>query len=768
MLHSFLPSEPPVLRLPEYYACWENLVDRLPELNATESSGKEISSLPLLSLTPLTIPQTRRAYVVLSMITHSYIWGNSLATCSLLPKNIAIPFYTICKSLGLPPVITHSAVDLWNWKLIDPSAPPIVENIELISSFTGTESETTFHAVMTEIEAIGSEIIPHLSKIPTLIAEKNTTSLLEILSLFPLTMNKITLTLSKMYLTCSPEIFYNTLRKFLKGWGYDPKIPDGLTFEGVPEAPTPIKCHGGSAGQSSLIRLFDIIFNIKHSPSSNTYLQDMLNYMPETHRNFLNIISSQLITSPLDIHITNTKDTLLTKAYNNCIESLTLFRNKHMALVHTYVIKIDKKTKGTGDTALKSFLKSCETATAKKKLNPESVTPFNVEGDIDYVKLTKQFGTELIDFPLLERFQQVTGTPPHPWLLRGKFFSHRELNRILDAHEKGEPIALYTGRGPSSESLHLGHLIPFLFTKWLQDTFNCTLIIQIADDEKFYFKQLDFAEIYRLGQENSKDIIACGFNPKKTFIFSNRDYRLSEKSFEALVSQMKKLISAKQVAKIFGFGDKITVSNSDGTLTEHYVFNEETTVGMLDWPFYQSAAAFSESFPHLFQGKKALILVPYAIDQDAYFRLARDIAPKMNLPKPCSIISKFLPSLTGSSGKMSSSTSAETTLFLTDDPSIIRKKIMKYSFSGGGGNGSLADHKKFGGNITTDIAYQYLTYFEMDDARLNTIREGFTTGLITCTEMKTILADKIISLFTEHQTRRKTVTDEELHQFYQK
>lgn len=24
--------------------------------------------------------------------------------------------------------------------------------------------------------------------------------------------------------------------------------------------------------------------------------------------------------------------------------------------------------------------------------------------------------------------------------------------------------------GPSSESLHLGHLVPFLFTKWLQET----------------------------------------------------------------------------------------------------------------------------------------------------------------------------------------------------------------------------------------------------------------------------------------------------------
>ena len=44
--------------------------------------------------------------------------------------------------------------------------------------------------------------------------------------------------------------------------------------------------------------------------------------------------------------------------------------------------------------------------------------------------------------------------------------SRRDMHLILDAVEKGSPFFLYTGRGPSSEAMHLGHLIPFLFTKW--------------------------------------------------------------------------------------------------------------------------------------------------------------------------------------------------------------------------------------------------------------------------------------------------------------
>ena len=61
----------------------------------------------------------------------------------------------------------------------------------------------------------------------------------------------------------------------------------------------------------------------------------------------------------------------------------------------------------------------------------------------------------------------------------GIFFSHRDLDIVLDNYEKGKPMYLYTGRGPSSEALHLGHLIPFMFTKYLQDVFGCILVVQV-------------------------------------------------------------------------------------------------------------------------------------------------------------------------------------------------------------------------------------------------------------------------------------------------
>lgn len=89
------------------------------------------------------------------------------------------------------------------------------------------------------------------------------------------------------------------------------------------------------------------------------------------------------------------------------------------------------------------------------------ITPWEVTSTttIDYLKLIHQFGCQPIDGALVKRFEKVTKMKAHPWLRRGIFFSHKDLDLVLNAYEKGEEIYLYTGRGPSSESLHLGHMV---------------------------------------------------------------------------------------------------------------------------------------------------------------------------------------------------------------------------------------------------------------------------------------------------------------------
>ena len=76
-----------------------------------------------------------------------------------------------------------------------------------------------------------------------------------------------------------------------------------------------------------------------------------------------------------------------------------------------------------------------------------------------------------------------------------------------DLYEQKKPFYLYTGRGPSSDAMHLGHLVPFIMTKWLQETFDVPLVIQLTDDEKFLWKNLELEECERLARENTKGFL---------------------------------------------------------------------------------------------------------------------------------------------------------------------------------------------------------------------------------------------------------------------
>jgi tryptophanyl-tRNA synthetase len=236
-----------------------------------------------------------------------------------------------------------------------------------------------------------------------------------------------------------------------------------------------------------------------------------------------------------------------------------------------------------------------EEKTAEEK--EQVVDPWNVESDgaIDYDRLIVKFGSQRLTEDLISRIERVTNRRAHRFLRRGLYFSHRDLTQMLNLVESGKKFYLYTGRGPSSEALHLGHTIPFFFTKWLQDAFDCPLVIQLTDDEKFLFKQeLKLEECHRLAFENVKDIIACDFDVKKTFIFSDLDYI---QHLYPTILKIQKLVTYSQARSIFGFQP---VDN----------------IGKTAFPAVQAAPAFSSSFPIPLRGAKDMpCLVPCAIDQ---------------------------------------------------------------------------------------------------------------------------------------------------------
>ena len=258
------------------------------------------------------------------------------------------------------------------------------------------------------------------------------------------------------------------------------------------------------------------------------------------------------------------------------------------------------------------------------------VTPWHVEGDIDYDKLTKQFGTERISSELLDRIKKNTGED-HFMLRRGVFFSHREMNRILEDYEKGKKFFLYTGRGPSGHT-HIGHLVPWVFAKWLQEKFDVNMYFQLTDDEKFYAKSnLTLEDTKKFAYENALDFIALGFKPENTKIIINT------RNIQTLYP------IAAQVAK------KVNFSNTKGV----FGFTNETNIGMIFYTSLQSAPCFIEDKP---------VLIPLGVDQDPHFRITRDVAPKIGKQKPALIHNIMIPGLEGPGGKMSASSEIKSIL----------------------------------------------------------------------------------------------------------
>ncbi|MBR9703954.1 tryptophan--tRNA ligase [Candidatus Pacearchaeota archaeon] len=363
--------------------------------------------------------------------------------------------------------------------------------------------------------------------------------------------------------------------------------------------------------------------------------------------------------------------------------------------------------------------------------NNSIVTPWEVSGNVDYEKLIKEFGVEKINDSTLRRLKKHTKNL-HFMLRRKIFFAGRDINWILDEFDKGNKFFLYTGRAPGGP-VHLGHLMIWIFTKWLQDMFDCELWFQFPNEEKVLFnKNLTFKKVDEYMYENMADIIALGFNPKKTkFIIDTQHADLMYKP----ACEISKKITFNMVKSSFG----MTGSTNIGSI------------------FYTSMQAVPAILPSILKQKNIPCIIPHAIDQDPHFRITRDILPKLGYYKPASIQCVFLPPLSGTDGKMSSS--KEYSIYTTDDEKTVKKKINKYAFSGGAP--TLEEHRKKGGNPDIDVCFQYLRMLlEDDDKKLEEIYKDYKKGKLLTGDLKKYTIEKINKFLKEHQKKREKAKSE--------
>ncbi|XP_074600695.1 tryptophan--tRNA ligase, cytoplasmic-like [Brevipalpus obovatus] len=381
------------------------------------------------------------------------------------------------------------------------------------------------------------------------------------------------------------------------------------------------------------------------------------------------------------------------------------------------------------------------------------INPWMVENKsgcgIDYQHLIEKFDCSPITKELIERLVKRTQNGHlHHLLKRGLIFAHQDFGTILDQIENNKPFFIYYVRRPSTPSVHLGHLSTLLFIKWLQDEFHVPVVIHITGKEVFYKNDLPSDKVEKMALENAKEIAAIGFDVKKTFIYSERDFLRKCPAF---------LRNVTLAARHLNFA----------SLTSELAFDGSESIGMANYPTIRAAAVMSSSYPFMFNGRDDIpCLMVTAIDQEPYLRMIRGVTKKLNFPTPCTIFPQFLPALQGIFTKANSTESKDvppSCVHLIDSAAQIKNKINKYAFSGGGA--SVEEHKEKGGNCEVDIAYQYLRFFLEDNDKLEETHKTYSNGTLLTGYLKKEAIEIVQKVVATHQERRKTITNELLQEF---
>ena len=290
----FIPSEPPLLRLPARYEAWEQLLDRMTDLIKERQLREEVAKLPLLIVTEKWLKDKRhleRAACVLTFLSQGYMWcRGEEETVGVLPRQLAVPWWEVSHRLGLPPVMTYSIGALWNWHLRDPNQPLSLSNLAANNTFTGTHDEEWFYTVSVAIELAAAPGIKASVTCLEAVRENRSEDVVENLNHVRGSIKAMLAGLERMYEHTDPQIFFDDIRPFQAGTKSLKAFKDGLIYEGVSDEPK--KYGGGSGVQTSTLPVFDILLGVEHEGTQKEFLDMQRWYMPREHRQFLVALGS--------------------------------------------------------------------------------------------------------------------------------------------------------------------------------------------------------------------------------------------------------------------------------------------------------------------------------------------------------------------------------------------------------------------------------------------------------------------------------------------
>ena len=426
-----------------------------------------------------------------------------------------------------------------------------------------------------------------------------------------------------------------------------------------------------------------------------------------------------------------------------------------------------------------------------------SIDPWGSSQSTDYSRIIEKFG--------LSSMEGVSLNSPSRLHRRGVVFAHRDLDMVLNAKKSGNPFGVLTGLMPSGR-MHLGHSMVIDQVNWFQQQ-GGDVTIAVADLESTATRGISLAEGKKIAaDEYVANYAALGLDPEKTTVYFQSErsvvqklgFQLSKRTnlseLEAIYGfdgstnlahvqaplvqagdilhpQLDEYGGLRPIVVPVGIDQDPHLRLTRGLASKTNWFNvSDAKMGLQVGVSIQednssimgvepSGRVNKERQKEVFskivsaiQGlgysdimsnpKHGTVNIPSATSKDkgpirmALLSLERSMGG-MGLLAPSSTYHRFAVGMTGD--KMSSS-KPKTTLFLSDDIATAEKKIKK-SFSGG--QATIEEHRRLGGDPDKDVAYQYMMYFfEEDDKFLGEINQDYRAGKILAGEMKQMCIER--------------------------
>ncbi len=442
------------------------------------------------------------------------------------------------------------------------------------------------------------------------------------------------------------------------------------------------------------------------------------------------------------------------------------------------------------------------------------IDPWSSEQSQDYARIIEQFGLGSVDVSNL----------PNPGMLhrRGIVFAHRDLDVVLGCMKRSEPFGVLTGLMPSGR-MHLGHSMVIDQVKWFQEQ-GADITVTVADLEALATRDTSLETGRKTAiEEYVMNYAALGLDPENTNVYFQssrpevqrlaftlgRRTNLSE--FEAIYGfegetnlahvqaplvqvgdiihpQLEEFGGLRPIVVPVGIDQDPHLRLTRGIAGKTHWFNVKprskggVTIALSVQDGNQSALgmvggkADTEARKALFERimtaiaplgysdqianhKHGTLVIPGASITDiasirmCLLALEREMGG-MGLMPPCSTYHRFAVGLNGD--KMSSS-KPETTIFMDESFEDLERKI-KRSFSGG--QPTIEEHRRLGGDCTKDVAFQYLQFFfERDDNALLEIKSEYESGRMLAGEMKQVCIDKAWEWLQGLSERREMWSD---------